>query len=56
MESGGGGGGLGEAEQVVMGVELTHVADGFTWRDVTWRNETRKQFRPSLLRLKPLIT
>ena len=31
------GGGLGQAEQVVVGVELSHVADGFTWRDVTWR-------------------
>lgn len=29
------GGGLGQAEQVVVGVELTHVADGFTRRHVT---------------------
>lgn len=28
--------GLRQAEQVVMGVELTHVADGFPHRDVTW--------------------
>lgn len=30
-----GGGWLGQAEQVVVGVELTHVADGLSWRDVT---------------------
>lgn len=34
-------GGLGQAEQVVVGVELTHVADWFTWRDLTWK-ETGK--------------
>lgn len=34
--------GLRQAEQVVMGVELTHVADGFTRRDVTWFDETKK--------------
>lgn len=28
--------GLCQAEQVVVGVELTHVADGFSHRDVTW--------------------
>lgn len=26
---------LAQAEEVVVGVELTHVADGFSWRDVT---------------------
>lgn len=33
---------LGQAEQVVVGVELTHVADGFTLRDVPWRTETEE--------------
>lgn len=49
VESGGGRRGrLGQAEQVVVGVELTHEVDGFTWRDVTWRIENRKWFKPAL--------
>lgn len=28
---------LTQAEEVVVGVELTHVADGFSRRNVTWR-------------------
>lgn len=37
VRGGGGRGGLCQTEQVVVGVELTHVADGFTGRDLTWR-------------------
>lgn len=45
VSGGGGRGGLGQAEQVVVGVELTHVADGFTWRGLTWRSENKQEKR-----------
>lgn len=43
VESGGGrgGGGLGQAEQVVVGVEVTHVVDGFPRMCLTWRKKNQ---------------
>lgn len=41
---------LGQTQEVVVGVKLTHVTDGFTWRDVTCTEKEKRVILNLLLK------